>query len=114
MKPIRTLKPLSVWLMRLAVLLFVFLAYYDTLTMFNMGSVMFYVSLIFLLFTILLFIGGFLKSGKLTVVSALILILVTGYQSFLVLKSGLDYNFALYVVLGSIFVYFLAHGNSRY
>jgi len=114
MKPVQILRPLAVWLMRLAAALFVLLAYWETFTLFNLQNVTFYVSAIFLVFTLLLFIGGFLRSHRLTVLSALVLVLVTGYHSFLILKSGLDYNFGVYVVLGSIFVYFLAHGNPRY
>ncbi len=114
MKPIKKLRPLAIWLMRIAVLLFVLLAYHEEFTAFNFQSVTFYLSTVFLLFVILLFIGGFLKSQKLTVISALILILATGYHAFLNLQSGFDYNFGVYVVLGSVFVYFFANGNPRY
>ena len=114
MNPIPILKPLAIWLMRLAAALFVLLAYLDTFLMFNLESITFYVAGIFLLFTLLFFAGGFLKTSRLTVVSSLVLILVTGYHSFLILKSGFDYNFGVYVILGSIFVFFLSHGNPRY
>ena len=99
--------------MRLAVLLFVILIYWNTFISFDFHSVMFYVAAIYVIFSSLLVIGGILYKGSLTVFSSLILILVTVYHAFFNLESKLDYNFAVYVVLGSIFVYFLTTGNKR-
>lgn len=113
MKPFKGLFPLATWLMRFAVVFFVLTTYLKTFTLFNLNSVMFYVSALFLIFSVLLFIGGFLHKGSLTVFSSLILILVTGYHAFLNLESKLDHNFAVFVVLGSIFVYFFTTGNKR-
>lgn len=113
MKPIKVLSPLATWLMRFAVAFFVLTTYWNTFSHFNLHSVMFYVSALFIVFGVLLFVGGFLNKGNLTVLSSLILVLVTGYHSFLNLESKLDHNFAVFVVLGSIFVYFLSTGNKR-
>ncbi|OFX89165.1 MAG: hypothetical protein A2W99_01780 [Bacteroidetes bacterium GWF2_33_16] len=113
MKPIKALFTFSTWLMRFAILLFIAIRYWETLAFFNLKSVMFYVSLLFILFGFLLFIGGFLKKERLTILSSIVLILVTGYHAFLNLKSGIDHNFAVFVVLGSIFFFFLASGNNR-
>ncbi len=113
MKPIKVLFPFSIWLMRIAVLFFIIIRYWETFTFFNMKSVMFYVSFLFILFGALLFIGGFFKKERLTVLSSAVLILVTGYHAFLNMKSGIDPNFAVFVVLGSIFFYFLSSGNNR-
>jgi hypothetical protein len=113
MKPLKQLFPFSSWLMRFAVVFFVLISYWKTFTFFNFQSVMFYVAAIFVIFSVLLFVGGFLKRGSLTVLSSLILILVTGYHAFLNLESKLDNNFAIYVILGSILVYFLTTGNKR-
>lgn len=113
MKPLKRLFPLATWLMRFAVVFFVLTTYLKTFTFFNFHSVMFYVSAVYVIFSVLLFIGGFLKKGSLTVVSSLILILVTGYHAFLNLESKLDHNFAVFVVLGVIFVYFLTTGNKK-
>lgn len=113
MKPIKALFLFSNWLMRLAILFFAVMRYWETLTFFNYKSVMFYVSLLFIVFAFLLFVGGFLKKERLTVLSALVLILVTGYHSFLNFESGIDQNFAVFVVLGSVLFYFLSSGNNR-
>jgi len=113
MRAIKGLYPLATWLMRFAVVFFVVLTYWKTFTAFNLQSVMFYVSAIFVVFSILLFIGGILQKENLTVLSSLILILVTGYHAFINLKANLDHNFAVYVLLGSVFVFFLTTGNKR-
>ncbi len=113
MKPFKRLFPLANWLMRFAVVFFVILTYWKTFTSFNFQSIMFYVAAIYVIFSLLLFIGGFLYNSGLTVLSSLLLILVTGYHAFLNLKSTLDHNFAVYVVLGSVLVYFVTTGNKR-
>ena len=113
MRPAKRLFPLANWLMRLAAILFVITIYWQTFTQFNFQSVMFYVAAIFIIFSALLFIGGFLYKSNLTVFSSLMLILVTGYHAFLNLKSNFDHNFVVFVVLGSIFVYFFSVGNKR-
>ncbi|MFO8234884.1 MAG: hypothetical protein R6U04_05745 [Bacteroidales bacterium] len=112
MKAVKQLQPLSIWLMRLAAALFILLAYFDTFAALKLSSITFYISTVFMIFGILLFIGGFLKNSTLTVISSAVLILATGYHAFLNLQSAFDYNFGVYVILGSLFVYFLAHGNS--
>ena len=106
MKPFKGLFPFATWLMRFAVVFFVLTTYWKTFTFFNFQSVMFYISALYVIFSILLFVGGLSHKGSLTVLSSLILILVTGYHAFLNLESKLDHNFAVYVVLGSIFIYF--------
>jgi len=113
MRPFKQLFPFSGWLMRFAVVFFVLTTYWKTFTFFNLQSVMFYVAAIFVIFSFLLFVGGFLYKGRLTVLSSLILILVTGYHAFLNLESKLDHNFAVYVILGSVLVYFLTTGNKK-
>ncbi|HKL07616.1 MAG TPA: hypothetical protein VJ896_02505 [Bacteroidales bacterium] len=113
MKPVKGLFPLATWLMRFAVVFFVLITYWEPMAAFNLQSTMFYISAVYVIFSVLLFVGGFLPKNSLTVISSLFLILVTGYHAFINLGSKLDHNFAVYVVLGSIFVYFFTAGNKR-
>lgn len=113
MKPLKGLFPLATWLMRFAVVFFVITTYWNPFTAFNLQSVMFYISAVYIIFSVLLFIGGFLAKNSLTVISSLFLILVTGYHAFINIGAKVDHNFAVYVVLGSVFVYFFAAGNKR-
>jgi len=113
MKPFKVLFLFSTWLMRLSVLFFIIMRYWETLAFFNYKSIMFYVAALFIVFASLLFIGGFLKKDRLTLISSLILILVTGYHAFLNLESGIDHNFGIFVMIGAICFYFLSSGNKR-
>ncbi len=113
MKPIKALIPVAEWLMRSGLLLFAVLYYLEIIEVKNFKSVMFYVSLGFVLFSFLLFIGGFLRKTSLTVISALVLILLTGYQAVIFVKAGVDYNFAVFVIIGALLFGFLAKGNNQ-
>jgi hypothetical protein len=113
MKPVKSLIPVAEWLMRSGLLLFAVLYYLEIIEVKNFKSVMFYVSLGFILFSFLLFVGGFLRKTSLTVISALILILLTGYQAVIFVKSGIDYNFAVFVIIGALLFNFLAKGNHQ-
>ena len=112
MKPIKFLSPIAEWLMRSGILLFVILYYVGIVKAMNFSSVMFWISLGYLVFSVLLFTGGFLRKTPLTVISALVLAILTGYQAFIFMKSGIDYNFTVFVILGSVLVHFLARGNN--
>jgi hypothetical protein len=113
MKPVKGLFPLATWLMRFAVVFFVLITYWEPMTAFNFKSVMFYISAVYIIFSVLLFVGGFMAKNNVTVISSLFLILVTGYHAFINLGAKPDHNFAVYVILGSVFVYFFTAGNKR-
>jgi hypothetical protein len=81
--------------------------YSDSFLVMNFQSVMFFVSAAFLLFSILLFAGGFFRNPGLSQWPALGLILLTGYQAFVFGRAGIDYNFAVFVLLGSVLLAFL-------
>ena len=112
MKPIKFLFPFAIWLFRIAILLFALTVYFETFKAFNFSSMSFYIALLFIIFSLLLFVGGFFADAKLTVISALILCLVCGYQ-IIMLRTAFDYNLAVYIVLGSILFYFLTAGNKK-
>jgi hypothetical protein len=113
MKPIKSLSPVAEWLMRSGIVLFAVLYYLEILEVKNFKSVMFYISLGFILFSFLLFVGGFLRKTSLTMISSIVLILLTGYQTVIFVKSGIDYNFAVFVIIGSVLFHFLANGNKQ-
>jgi len=70
MKPIKSLSPVAEWLMRSGIVLFAVLYYLEILEVKNFKSVMFYISLGFILFSFLLFVGGFLRKTSLTMISS--------------------------------------------
>jgi hypothetical protein len=107
MEIFQKLSPLTGWLMRTSVLLFAFMYYADVLLVMNMQSVMFYVSAAFLLLSMLLFAAGFFRNRAFSQWPALGLVLLTGYQAFVFGRAGIDYNFAVFVLLGSVLLLFL-------
>lgn len=113
MKPLKGILPLSTWLMRIAIMLFVYLAFFDTIKSLQFKSVDFFIALAFGVFSLLLFVGGFVKSQTLTVVSALILLIVSVFEIVDVSKAGLNATLSIFALVASISLYFLAAGNSK-
>ena len=112
MKPMKFLSPFADWLMRAGVLLFVIFYYVNTVKAMNFSTISFWISLGFLIFCVLLFAGGFVKSSNLTVTSALVLTILSGYQLFNLIGGGINYNFSVFILLSAVFVRFLAKGNN--
>jgi hypothetical protein len=107
MKIFNSFSPVTGWLMRVGVLMFALMYYSDALQVINLSSVMFYVSAAFLALSILLFAGGFYSQPAYTQWPALGLILLTGYQAFIFGRAGLDHNFVVFILLGSVLMTFL-------
>jgi hypothetical protein len=113
MKPVRSFFPLASWLMRLAIVLYAFLRYLDVVVDFDLGTVIFYIALLQVVFATLLFVGGFVRKHSLTVVSALILLIVTVYQSIVVAGGGLTEELAVLILYATVALYFLTKGNGQ-
>jgi hypothetical protein len=74
---------------------------------------MFWVALLFILFAALLLVGGVLSKSWLTRLSAIVLIFVTGYLTVINISNGVDYNFSIFVMMGSISLLFAVIGNRK-
>ncbi len=109
MEPIKSFVPLAKWLLRVALLVFAYVVYYENVMAFDFSSKYFYISLAMIVMTILLFFGGFLSSATLTVISGALIFLLSVAQMFL---SGISlatvFQFYTPAALG---FYFLARGN---
>lgn len=110
MKPLTSLFKLSKWLLRIAIFFVVFTQYYDIFMQFNLSSIGFYVSAVFLIFGVLLLAGGFLDKDHLTVVSSLLILLASIYMS-VVSFDGITSKFAINVLVGTVAFLFLTNGN---
>jgi len=111
MNPIKFFHPISTWLMRIGIVLFALVNYFFVVQELNMRSIIFYIAFVSILFSVLLFVGGFFRKPTLTVVSSIFLILVAGYQIFTFLPIGLTNHFTICLLTGAIAMYFLANGN---
>lgn len=109
MEPIKSFVPLAKWLLRIALLIIVYITYYEIVMAFDFSSRNFYIALGMIVLTILLFFGGFFSSPTLTVITGALIFLLSVAQMFL---GGISVNmvFAHFTpaVLG---FYFLARGN---
>jgi len=81
---------------------------------FNTQSVMFWVALLFILVAALLLVGGFLHNSWLTRLSGIVLVFIAGYLVLINLRNGVDYNFSVFVMTGSISLLFAFIGNRKF
>jgi len=82
MKPLKGMLPIAMWLLRLAVLLFVFATFFDTVKSFSFQGIYSFVALIFVVAAILLLVGGFMKKQSITIFAGLLIFLLSFYIMF--------------------------------
>lgn len=113
MKPAKGLLLFAMWLMRLAVVFFVFITFFSTLKGFEYKSIQFYVALVYIIFGSLLFIGGFMSKPGITVFSGLMLFLVSVYKIIMLFSDGYNDTLALYFLIATVALYFVTAGNKN-
>lgn len=110
MRPVKSLVPFAKWLLRIAVAAYVYLEYFDKAAGLSFKSLSYFTALTFLVLAVLLIIGGFMRTAKLTVVSGLLIWIVCLVQLFGVQSFSLSNLLAL-LPLAAIGFYFMARGN---
>lgn len=111
MKPIKSLVPLAKWLLRLAVAAFLIVTFINIFLDFQVQLFNFWIAAFFLLFSVLLVIGGFLYNPALTIVSGFF-ILVIAIIEMIMIFDGSIYSIYNYFLPAAAGFYFLARGNS--
>lgn len=114
MKPVKSLAPLSGWLLRIAVCLFLLSRYWETLTSVNAHSISLQTLCVCLycMFGVLLVLGGVGKSPTLTIVSAMVVALFSLYFAYTAFQgSWLDGYMLSFVLPFAISIHFIANGN---
>lgn len=111
MKAFKAASGFSVWLVRLTFSLLLFLTYYQVFLNFNLNFQSFWFAAVFVVFSVLLFAGGFMNSSSLTVFSGLIIFLAA------VVKIILEYNgihgITQLLLIAALGFYFLSNGNKK-
>lgn len=113
MKPIKSIEGFAKWMLRSSVLLFIIFYFYEIVKTFNFESVYYLVVLLFFVFGVLLFAGGFRKNASLTVISGLMVFLISlffiarGYHGLII-----DKNLIVYIFPASVGLFFLSKGNA--
>ena len=109
MKPVKSLRTLSYWLLRLAAASIIYVQFFHTFIDFKIKELSFLIAALYVIFAVLLFIGGFLSSARLTVVCGLIILILSIVKMFL---AGISiYSIINNLTLASLGLYFLANGN---
>lgn len=111
MKPVKSLLPLSRWLLRITLLAYLVLQHGKTVLALQYETQPFYIALAFVLFGILLFAGGFTARPSLTVVSALLLSLLFAYYLYLGFVPQITLTQLLNLLLLSVCLYFMSSAN---
>jgi hypothetical protein len=111
MNPVKSFIPTSAWLFRAMALVFVYQKYFDTAITFSMKGLFFFLSLAFVVFSLTLFIGGFINKHWLSIISGFA---IFGMSLFLVFwGGGITVDKVLnHVVLVAIGFNFIARGNA--
>ncbi len=108
MKPIKSLVPVSIWIMRIGLLLFAYNEYFSRFSKFQLSKVEFYVATLFLVASAIIFITGIVKKTTLTVASGFVITLISIYNIINIMDGGLDSILILNLLIVGIAVYFLS------
>lgn len=103
--------PIANWLFRISFLLYGILANLKTFETFDFSSKSFILGTLFMVLSILLFVGGFLKTNTMTVLSALGLVCLS-VSTIIISDVELSQVLAVQLLLVSVAFYFLASGNN--
>lgn len=110
MNPWKSLTGLASWSMRVAIMLVIFAQFFSTFMNFNLSSLSFFMAAGFVVFGVLLFVGGFLSKHSLTVIAALVLLVLSGLQAYWSF-NGITGAFAQWLLMAAVSLYFVTNGN---
>lgn len=113
MKPIKSLLPLAIWLMRIGLIIFAYTHYFDTIKNFDYENLNFYVALLFSIFSALIFITGFVAKPTITVISGLVLAIISIYNLVKLFDSGITTSFSVFIIITGIAFFFLSNPASK-
>ncbi|MBU8892901.1 MAG: hypothetical protein KOO66_08980 [Bacteroidales bacterium] len=113
MQPVKALLPVSIWLMRIGLLLYAYDEYFKTFSKFNLDKVNFYIAFFFLIFSAIIFVTGFKRRAALTVISGFIITLIAIYNIISTVDGGLDTALIINFLIASIAIYFLSNPSGK-
>jgi hypothetical protein len=111
MQPLKSGQVVALWFLRIALVLYLFFDNIYSLRQIGFQSLRFYIAFAFVIFAVLLLVGGFLSKPGLTVISGLIIFLLSAYQLFISYGGKFDVGLILYLFPLSIGFFFLCQGN---
>lgn len=111
MEPMQSAAPIANWMFRVSFLLYGVLSNWAIFNTFEFSSKPFILGTIFMILSILLFIGGFMKTNTMTVLSALGLVCLSVSHIIISWSGDISQVLAVQLLILSVAFYFLASGN---
>jgi len=111
MNPVKSFVPTSAWLLRTVVLVLVYQKYFDTAITFTMKGVDYFITLAFVVFAVLLFIGGFINKHFLSIISGFVIFGMSVFLMFWGSHISVDKVLG-HILLTALGFNFIARGNS--
>ena len=112
MKPLIAGKALAAWLLRLIMIWYAYVYFFGTFAAFELKDLSFYFATVYIVFSVLLFIGAFLKNQTSTVVSGLLIFLVALLQVIRAFPEDIGRQLLNDLIPAILGFYFLTHGNT--
>jgi hypothetical protein len=113
MKPFTSGSVIAAWLLRLTVAGFVYLNYAKGFPAFDLKSFSFYIHSAYMMFAVLLIVGGFMQKPTLTVVSGLFLFVLPIVLLIHSFPDDLLSGMLLYLIPLSTGFFFFTAGNNN-
>lgn len=113
MKPAKAFYPFAAWLVRLSMLLFTYVFFFETIRACDYKTVEFFIASAFALFSVLVFVGGFLSKPAMTVVSAFFLCGLCIYQLIVHFSEKPDATTVVYMLGISAMLVLFSVGNKK-
>ncbi|HOK52538.1 MAG: hypothetical protein WHT29_02560 [Bacteroidales bacterium] len=113
MKPIKSALGISVWLLRLSFLFLVLVTFGEEVIAFEYRSREFIVAAIFVLLSVLIFLGGFSSKPTLTVLPGLLICLLSLYTIAMQVMNGFNASLATLFVFCTLGFFFACKGTNK-
>jgi len=113
MKPAKAFYPFAAWLIRLTMLLFTYVFFFETIRAFDFKNIDFYIASAFAVFSVLVFVGGFLSKPGMTVVSSFFLCGISIYLLITSFSEKPDVTSVVYMLAISAMLVLFSVGNKK-
>lgn len=113
MKPAKGLFQFAAWLIRITMIVFAYTIFFETVKTFDFSALEFYIAAAFSLFTVLLFIGGFLSKPAMTVLSAFFLFGLSVYQFAVFFSKEPNLPMLMFLMSMSMMLMMFSVGNKK-
>lgn len=113
MKPLKSARPLSQWLLRLAFMVVVLELYYNTVTTLHFSSLFFWIAVVAIACVLFLLLGGILSVPWMTILSGLFIVAISVYKIIVSFNGKIDHGILIHFLPFALGFYFLCYGNDK-